>query len=176
MDSVRTPAVIVMGVSGSGKTTVAAQLAERLGWAMVEADDHHPRPNVEKMSRGEALTETDREPWLRSLGDAVAAARRGGKSERGGVVASCSALTRRSRDLLRERAGGDPVFVLLEVSEAELERRVAGRSHFFPPGLLRSQLETLERPGPGEPGCVTVSGEGPTAEVVGRLLSALDLA
>jgi gluconokinase len=128
--------VVVMGVSGAGKTTIGRALAAALGWPFVEADELHPAANVAKMARGEPLDDADRAPWL----DAVAARMRA----LGDGVVACSALRVRYRDVLRIR--DDVRFVLLEVPEAELERRVAARKgHFMPASLLPSQLATLER-------------------------------
>jgi gluconokinase len=145
-------AVIVMGVSGSGKTSVAVALAELLGLRFVEGDALHPAANVDKMSRGIPLTDDDRMPWLDLIGAEIAAAVNRGE----GIVVSCSALKRFYRDRLRREAGGPLYFVYLEGSKALLASRMGARKgHFMPPSLLESQLETLEVP-TGEPGVVTV--------------------
>jgi len=160
------PLVVVMGVSGSGKTTVGTALAERLGVPYAEADDFHPPENVAKMASGVPLDDEDRRPWL----DAIAAwlAERGG---RGGVV-TCSALRRRYRDRLR-RAAPEVFFLHLDGSpELIAERLAARRGHFMPPELLRSQFETLEPLEPGEKGAA-VAIDGPVEEVVERARAAV---
>jgi gluconokinase len=137
--------VVVMGVSGSGKTTVGTVLAERLGVEFADADDLHPAANVAKMSRGEPLTDDDRRPWL----DLVAA----WLSAHPDAVMSCSALRRRYRDRLR-RAGG-VLFVHLDGPESVVADRVGHRAgHYMPASLLRSQYDTLEPLEPDEPGLV----------------------
>lgn len=134
-----------MGPSGCGKSTLARALARRLDWQFVEGDDLHPPANLAKMSAGIALDDADREPFLRAVGAALAAGRAGG------VVASCSALKRKYRDLLRSVAGEDLLFVLPTVRRDVLARRLAGRrSHFMPASLLDSQLAVLEPPQPDE--------------------------
>ncbi|MGN2639698.1 gluconokinase [Nocardia takedensis] len=138
MTGPQTPLVVVMGVSGTGKTTLGTRLARALGVEFAEGDDLHPRENIEKMSAGLALTDADRAPWL----DRVAAwlADRG---DSGGVV-SCSALKRAYRDRLRVAA--PTVFFAHPVADrAELRRRVRSRrDHFMPAALLDSQLADLE--------------------------------
>ncbi|MFN2322353.1 MAG: gluconokinase, GntK/IdnK-type [Trueperaceae bacterium] len=139
-------AVVVAGVSGSGKSTVGRLLAERLGWTYVEADDHHPPANVAKMAHGEPLDDDDRAPWLASLRAELEAHAAAGTA----VVLSCSALKRRYRTVLTE---GLPhvAMVVLTGSEALLAERIAERTgHFFDPRLLHSQLEALELPAPDE--------------------------
>lgn len=133
--------VVVMGVSGSGKTTVAAGLAERLGAEAIDGDDHHPPANVAKMAAGIPLDDADRWPWLRSIAAAIAAADARGAT----TVTACSALRRAYRDALRDDA--DPaelVFLELAVDPDVLEARMRGRDHFMPVELLRSQVATLE--------------------------------
>jgi gluconokinase len=137
-------AIVVMGVSGSGKSTFGAALAAAAGRAFVDADDLHPAANKTKMASGIPLDDDDRAPWL----DAVAAAARKG----GPVVVACSALKRSYRERL---ANGIPgvAFLELVVSREELTRRLAARSHeFMSPTLLDSQLATLESLAPDEPG------------------------
>jgi gluconokinase len=138
--------VVVMGVSGVGKTTVGKGLAEALGARFLEGDQFHPKANIEKMSHGEPLTDADRKPWLERLAVELDASRVGGKS----VVLACSALRRSYRDILR--AGHDDVdFVFLDAEQAVIQKRLdARKGHFMPPSLLDSQFAALERPGPDE--------------------------
>lgn len=134
--------VIVMGVSGSGKSTVGALLARRLGARFIEGDDHHPPANVEKMARGVPLDDADRRPWLAAL----AAEIRRRRAKNADAVAACSALKARYRALL---ADGLPavVFVYLKGDAALIRRRLGERpGHFMPEKLLASQLATLEEP------------------------------
>ena len=136
-------AIIVMGVAGSGKTTLASLLAEKLDCPFLEGDDYHSEANVAKMRGGQPLTDEDRWPWLDALGAAVA----GTVAAGGFAVASCSALRRVYRDRLRAAIGPGVLFVLLEADAAELARRLTQRpGHYMPPNLLGSQLATLERP------------------------------
>jgi gluconokinase len=132
-------AVVLMGVSGSGKTTVGQLLAGRLGWAFLDADDFHSPANVEKMRRGDALTDSDRGPWLDSLAAALRRHLGGGES----VVLACSALKSAYRDALHI---DDRVrFAFLDADAPLLQQRLAGRAgHYFNPALLQSQLATLE--------------------------------
>lgn len=146
--------LLVMGVSGAGKTTLAEALARRLGHAFIDADDLHPPGNRAKMAAGEPLDDADRAPWL----DAVAQVISGWAATSQGGAIACSALKRAYRDRLRV---GDPslVTVYLDVEEAELRRRLARRrGHFFPAKLLESQLAVLEPPTRDED-VVSVSGE-----------------
>ncbi|MGR9223705.1 gluconokinase [Rhizobium leguminosarum] len=148
----RPHAIIVMGVSGCGKSSVGEKLAEALHLVFVEGDALHPTANVEKMSRGIPLTDEDRMPWLDRIGEDMKASLE--KSE--GIIVSCSALKRIYRDRLRAAAGGNLFFVYLEGSRALLMKRMGERKgHFMPVSLLDSQLATLEVP-TGEPGVVTV--------------------
>ncbi len=134
-------AVVLMGVSGTGKTTVGRLLARHLGWSFLDADDFHPRANVEKMRRGQPLTDADRDPWLHALAAALRESLVSGES----VVLACSALKQSYRDRLRF---DDRVrFVVLQADAELLRHRLADRpGHFFDPRLLASQLETLEVP------------------------------
>ncbi len=162
--------LLVMGVSGAGKTTLAEALARRLGHAFIDADDLHPPANRAKMAAGEPLDDADRAPWLEAVAHVIAGWAATGQ---GGVIA-CSALKRAYRDRLR---AADPglVTIYLDVEEAELRRRLARRrGHFFPPELLASQLAVLEPPTRDE-GVVSVSGEltlvDAAEEIVRRLSS-----
>lgn len=133
--------VVVMGVSGSGKTTVGAALADALGLRFVDGDALHPVANVAKMAAGIPLDDADRAPWLDAIGAVLA---------EGPVVVACSALKRAYRDRLRAAAPGLQL-VFLDGSPALLASRMSARpGHFMPTSLLDSQLATLERPGPDE--------------------------
>jgi carbohydrate kinase (thermoresistant glucokinase family) len=136
-------AIIIMGVCGTGKTTVGEVLAARLGCPFLEGDSFHPPENVEKMRAGTPLNDEDRWPWLRDLGKAIAYKGENAAS----VVATCSALKRAYRDVLRDQAGATTLFVLLHGSRDLLMQRLQERNHLYmPSSLLDSQLETLEPP------------------------------
>ncbi|WP_031470368.1 gluconokinase [Sciscionella sediminilitoris] len=129
--------LVVMGVSGSGKTTVATRLAERLGVPYAEADSFHSAANIRKMTEGTPLTDADRAPWLRSIADWIT------EHEQGGGVVTSSALKRRYRDVLR--TGGSVRFLHLDGPREIIADRMRHRSgHFMPPELLDSQLADLE--------------------------------
>ncbi len=153
--------VIVAGVSGSGKTTVGARLADRLGWRFADADDFHPAANVEKMRAGIPLTDADRWPWLRAL-----AAWMDERIARGEDAAvACSALKRSYRDLLLT---GRPAarMVFLAPDREVLARRLAARhGHFFPEQLLSTQFDALEPPAPDEGVLTVVPADDPAATV-----------
>jgi gluconokinase len=153
-----------MGVSGSGKSTVAAGLAERLGWEFAEGDDFHPAENVAKMRAGIPLDDEDRWPWLRAVADWIGERERAGRS----VVVTCSALKRSYRDVLRD---GHPSvwFAHVTVDPDLLRDRIGRRTgHYMPASLLDSQLATLEPLEDDEPG-TRVSGDGPPEVVVADL-------
>ncbi|HEX2254950.1 MAG TPA: gluconokinase, GntK/IdnK-type [Thermoanaerobaculia bacterium] len=136
--------VLVTGVSGVGKTTVGRRLAERLGWRFVEGDDYHPSPSIAKMSRGDALTEADRAPWLARLGEVVGEVL--ADDGTAPCVVAVSALRRAHRRMLH---AGDPrvLLVHLHAPGAVLARRLEARAgHFFGPELVASQLAALEQP------------------------------
>jgi gluconokinase len=138
------PVLVLMGVSGSGKSTVARILANRLGWDFEEGDDLHPQANVAKMHAGRPLDDADRWPWLELVADWI---RERTTAGRPGVI-TCSALKRRYRDVLR---GDSVIFVLLDGTHDQITQRLAARhGHFMPPILLDSQFATLERPDPDE--------------------------
>ena len=135
--------IVVMGVSGSGKSTVGSALAQRLRVPFVDADDLHPSANIAKMTAGEALDDDDRYPWLEEVGRWLAAHRDGG-------VVACSALKRKYRDQLRSHCPGVE-FLYLSGSPDLIGRRLAARTgHFMPGALLQSQFDALEPPGPDE--------------------------
>ena len=164
----RPSVLVLMGVSGSGKTTVAALLSARLGWTFEEGDVLHPPANVEKMRASHPLTDEDRAPWLRRIADWIDERLDAGED---GIV-TCSALKRSYRDVLARRGSG-VVFVLLSGSRAAIGTRLAGRKgHFMPPSLLDSQLSTLEEPAADEPWLGVDIGQSPEAiadEILARL-------
>jgi gluconokinase len=134
------PVLVLMGVSGCGKSTVAGVLAGRLGWDLCEGDDLHPPENVAKMAAGHALTDDDRWPWLERIAEWIRAQVDGQQS---GIV-TCSALRRSYRDVLR---GDGVVFVYLHGTREQIAARLTARhGHYMPPTLLDSQFATLEPP------------------------------
>lgn len=135
--------IVLMGVSGSGKTTVGKALARQLGSTFVDADDFHPAANIEKMHRGEPLTDEDRRPWLAAIHQRLLEAARRGEN----VVLACSALKHTYRDYLQHEEPDRIYFVYLHGSEELIRQRLAARKgHFMNSGLLHSQFETLEPP------------------------------
>jgi carbohydrate kinase (thermoresistant glucokinase family) len=164
-------AVVVMGVSGSGKTTVAELLAKQLSWQFMEGDRLHPPTNVEKMRQGIPLTDADRAPWLDRIGEELKSWAAQGRS---GVM-TCSALKRAYRDRIRS-ARPDVRFVYLRGSQALIQGRVATRHHeYMPASLLMSQFDALEEPTPDEPVVTVDVGGSPDAEVA-AVIAALNLA
>ncbi|GAA2143369.1 gluconokinase [Nocardioides koreensis] len=154
----QSPLLVVMGVSGSGKSTIGAALAQRLGVPFVDADDLHPEANIAKMTRGEALDDGDRRPWLETIGQWLAA-------HPGGGVVSCSALKRKYRDQLRHHVDALE-FLHLQGSREVIARRQASRpGHFMPASLLTSQFATLEQLEPDERGVVIDVDQGVDAIV-----------
>ncbi|HEX4765877.1 MAG TPA: gluconokinase, GntK/IdnK-type [Lichenihabitans sp.] len=164
-------AIVVMGVSGSGKSSCGARLAAVLGIDFVDGDDLHPTANVAKMSAGEALTDADRWPWL----DRVAEALADRAAHPSGVAIACSALRRRYRDRLREGARvAAPIFLFLDITPEEARRRLGGRrGHYMPVSLVGSQFDTLERPAPDETDVATVEETEGVAETVDAAVAAL---
>jgi carbohydrate kinase (thermoresistant glucokinase family) len=162
------PILVVMGVSGSGKSTVAEGLAARLGWPLLEGDTLHPPANVAKMKSGTPLTDADRLPWLQAIAARIDDWRRDGSS---GIV-TCSALKRSYRRIL---IGDRPEvrLVFLQGTKDVIGPRIAARrGHFMPPALLQSQLDTLEPPGPDE--CpIIVSVDGTPDAIVSEVLRKL---
>jgi gluconokinase len=160
------PALVVMGVSGSGKSIVAAAVAARAGATFLDADDFHPASSVAKMAAGTPLTDEDRGPWLVAVGDEIARRTAAGET----VVVACSALKRRYRDVLRDR-GGDVCFALLDGSPDLLAERIGARAgHFMPATLLGSQLVALELLQPDEPGFAVDVAQSPD-QVAGTVVS-----
>src|SRR3954467_11256688 len=161
-------ALIVMGVSGSGKSTVAEALGERLGWRFEDGDSFHPKSNVEKMRAGHPLTDEDRWPWLNAIADEIERV----CAARGHVVVACSALKRAYRDVLL-RGRDDVRFVSLNGTQQLIAQRLALRkNHFMPPGLLDSQFRTLEPPGLDEK-VIDVSINATVEGIVGDIISKL---
>lgn len=155
--------IIIMGVSGVGKTTVGTVLAERLGWSFRDADDYHPQANVEKIRHGIPLTDADRLPWLDSLRGLIRAV---GDM---GMVLACSALKQSYRDFLRD-GREDVAFIYLKGEKELIEKRLEGRrGHFAGPGILESQLRDLEEP---EDAIVIDASRGPQSiadDIIGVL-------
>jgi gluconokinase len=164
-------AIVVMGVSGAGKSTVGRLVAARLDCPFRDADSFHPAANIEKMSRGEPLTDDDRWPWLRAIADWIAEHRAAGTT----CVATCSALKRRYRDLLTGGQRADVRLVYLKGGFDLIAARLAARKgHFMPPALLRSQFDALEEPAADEHAVMAPIDAAPeeiAADIVGALRS-----
>ncbi|UGY04937.1 gluconokinase [Bradyrhizobium quebecense] len=163
-------ALVVMGVSGSGKSTIADRLAIRIGWRFEDGDSFHPPSNVAKMHSGQPLTDEDRWPWLRAIANEID--RTCGVRER--AVIACSALKRSYRDILVH--GRDDIrIVFLDGTEELIATRLAARKdHFMPPGLLASQFKTLEPPTPDERP-ITVAIDRSVDTIVEDIVSQLKL-
>jgi gluconokinase len=159
---------VVMGVSGSGKTTIAAGIARETGWDLLEGDAFHPAANIEKMKHGIPLTDEDRWPWLRAIAAKAAELRAQGRS----CVVAASALKRSYRDvLLGDRI--DTNLVYLRGTKALIAERLARRrNHFMPPDLLDSQFATLEEPGVDEDPIVVDIDATPEA-IIAKVMAAL---
>ncbi|WP_273687768.1 gluconokinase [Ketogulonicigenium vulgare] len=159
------PRIVLMGVSGCGKSSVGAALSALTGVPYQDADDLHPSANVEKMRAGIALTDDDRWPWLTTCAEALA-------GSAGGLILGCSALKRIYRDHLRGAAGRDLAFVhLIGTREVILERMRARVNHYMPVSLLDSQFATLEPPGQDE-NAMAVSIDVPPAQIAVQIRSA----
>jgi gluconokinase len=160
------PVLVIMGVSGSGKSTVAGVVSGRLGWDLAEGDDLHSAANVAKMQAGQPLTDDDRWPWLETIADWI---REHTESGTPGVI-TCSALKKRYRDILR---GENVVFVFLQGSKDSISGRLASRhGHYMPPALLESQFEALEEPTEDENYialCVSATPAEEAQEIIERL-------
>jgi len=156
-----------MGVAGCGKSAVGAALAARLDATYLDGDDLHPQANIDKMSRGEALTDEDRWPWLTLVGQKLAA-------PDGILILGCSALKRRYRDHIRKEAGAPVLFVHLAGSRKLIATRMAARAgHFMPASLIDSQFAALEPPGPDE-NAVTVDIDRPLERIVDDIATHLE--
>lgn len=160
--------LVVMGVSGCGKTSIGKRVADHMGWLFLEGDALHPAANVAKMRAGHPLDDTDRRPWLDAIGRWLDARQADDQS----AVVTCSALKRRYRDRLR-RGHPNVCFAWLKVSRAELECRLELRKdHFMPASLLDSQLATLEPPASDEP-AFTIDADGDIEANVRAMLAVL---
>ena len=161
-------ALVVMGVSGSGKSTIADKLAERLSWPYQDGDKFHPASNIAKMSAGHPLTDEDRWPWLQAIADEIDRVCKAGEH----AVIACSALKRAYRDIL-VHGRSDVRIVYLDGTEPLIAKRLAQRKgHFMPPGLLASQFRTLAPPDASEnPVAVSIdaSVDAIVDDIVGQL-------
>lgn len=161
--------IILMGVSGSGKSTIGAAVAREIKAKFIDGDDLHPRANIQKMASGQPLNDDDRAPWLQRLNDAAYSLNH--KNESGIIV--CSALKRRYRDLLR-KDNDNMVFIYLKGSFEVIMARLQARSgHFMPTDLLKSQFDALEEPGADEKDVVCVDIDTDVEGVVDRCVAAL---
>ena len=161
--------VILWGVSGAGKTTIGELLARELGWKLIEADDFHSDANIDKMRRGEPLTDEDRQPWLERLRAAIKESLDNNEN----AVLACSALKKKYRDRLR--VSDQVKFVFLRGSPEQIAERLHDRrGHFFNPDLLASQFADLEEPRPAEDALTVELGAGP-AEMADTIQSKLKL-
>ena len=161
--------IVVMGVSGSGKTTVGRKLSERLKWPYVEADDFQPPENVAKMARGEPLTDVDRAPWLRTLRQKITKL----IEQNENAIVSSSALKHQYRYILRGDSGEAAKLVFLKGSYDLIKERMQGREHFFKPEMLDSQFDTLEEPALSE--ALVVEIDQPVDSVVDEIVDRLAL-
>jgi gluconokinase len=163
-------ALIVMGVSGSGKSTIGDQLAKRLAWSYEDGDRFHPASNLAKMSAGQPLTDEDRWPWLQAIADEIDRVCEAGEH----AVIACSALKRAYRSVL-VHGRSDVRIIFLDGTQELIAGRLARRKgHFMPPGLLASQFGTLEPPGATE-NPVIVSADAPVDAIIGDIVRQLGL-
>ncbi|RTL76703.1 MAG: gluconokinase [Bradyrhizobiaceae bacterium] len=162
--------IVVMGVSGSGKTTISEALAARTGFAEADGDDYHPAANIKKMKAGIPLTDDDRLPWLHAIADAIDRY----ADDNTPVIIACSALKRAYRDIL-VHGRKDVRIVYLKGPADLIAQRLKHRSgHFMPPELLKSQIDALEPPQPGEH-ILTVGIDAPVERIVDTIITALHL-
>jgi gluconokinase len=158
--------LVVMGVAGSGKSTIGEALADALGCAYLDGDAYHPEANIKKMERGEPLNDADRWPWLETFARELA-------GRQGQIVGGCSSLKRAYRNRIRSSAGEPVCFIYLQGSKDLIRWRIEARTgHFMPPSLLDSQFATLEEPAPDE-NAISVGIELPTSEIVEEIIAKL---
>jgi gluconokinase len=159
-------AIVIMGVAGSGKSTLGAELSRAIACPFLEGDDFHAPEAIAKMRAGIPLTDNDRWPWLDRIGASIKIA----VADNGIGIVSCSALKRSYRDRLRQIIGFPVLFVLLEAGHDELQRRLSSRvGHYMPAGLLASQIDTLEPPDRDEP-VLRLDGQQPPAALRDQVL------
>lgn len=152
--------IVLIGVTGSGKSTVGRLLAQQLGWKFYEGDDLHPAVNLQKMRRGLPLTDEDRKPWLKAIQNAIRAA----IENRENVVVACSALKESYRNMLQVE--GEVIFIYLRANSPLIHQRLKKRTgHFMNPVLIQSQFDTLEEPKQA----VQIDAALPAAEIVQRI-------
>ena len=163
-------ALVVMGVSGSGKSTIADKLAERLSWTFEDGDRFHPASNVAKMSAGVPLTDEDRWPWLQAIADEIDRVCKAGER----AVIACSALKRAYRDILVHGRNDVRIIFLNGTQELIAGRLAARKGHFMPPGLLKSQFATLQPPEANEHP-VTVSIDAKVETIIDEIIRQLKL-
>jgi gluconokinase len=165
-------AIVVMGVSGAGKSTVGKLIATRLDCPFRDADSFHPPANVAKMAGGQPLTDEDRWPWLRAIAAWIAEHRAAGTT----CVVTCSALKRRYRDIVTDHQRADVRLVYLEGGFDLIAARLAARKgHFMPPALLKSQFDALEEPGADED-AIAVSIDATPEEIAARAAGQIAIA
>jgi gluconokinase len=159
-------AVVLMGVAGSGKTAVGKQVADKLHWLFLDADDFHPPANIEKMKHGIPLNDADRAPWLQRLHDEL----QHQINDRCSVILGCSALKESYRKILRDETV-PPTFIYLDIDPETIRERLSHRSaHFFPKELMDSQFAALEKP----KDAVVVDARKPLDEVVDAVIQVLE--
>ena len=161
-------ALVVMGVSGSGKSTISERLAARLGWRFEDGDRYHPPANVAKMSAGQPLTDEDRWPWLQAIADEIDRLSAAGQR----AVVACSALKRAYRDILVHGRNDIRIVFLNGTQELIADRLAARKGHFMPPGLLASQFRALQPPQPDERP-IEVSIDAPVEAIVDDIIRQL---
>ena len=165
METNHPQAVVLMGVAGSGKTAVGMQVAQKLDWIFLDADNFHPPANIEKMKHGIPLNDEDRAPWLQRLHDELQRQMAEGHS----VILACSALKETYRKVLRDEVS-PPTFVYLDVDPETIRDRLQQRTaHFFPKELMESQFATLEKP----KDAIIIDARKPLADVIDQVIHAL---